>query len=145
MLTVREEFGHSTLTHLHLLCRYIYSNQVSSPHHLQLVLQLVQTSTMLSVSASLTHTHTHTHLLIHSLTYPPLLSPAHLCHSGVKVHILLYHIFLGLLVSVDLTELSSLLGSDVSLLGYPSITQDTSVYSRILSVYLECGLSYSHG
>ena len=75
----------------------------------------------------------------------PSTSPAHLGHSGVKVHILLYHIFLGLLVSVDLTELSSLLGSDVSLLGYPSITQDTSVYSRILSVYLECGLSYSHG
>ena len=75
----------------------------------------------------------------------PSTSPAHLGHSGVKVHILLYHIFLGLLVSVDLTELSSLLGSDVSLLGYLSITQDTSVYSRILSVYLECGLSYSHG
>ena len=34
MLTVREEFGHSTLTHLLILCRYIYSNQVSSPHHL---------------------------------------------------------------------------------------------------------------
>ena len=63
MLTVREEFGHSTLTHLLLLCCYIYSNQVSSPHHLQLVLQLVQTSTMLSVSAS--HTHTP-----HTLTYP---------------------------------------------------------------------------
>ena len=56
----------------------------------------------------------------------PSTSPAHLGHSGVKVHILLYHIFLGLLVSVDLTELSSLLGSDVSLLGYPSITQDTA-------------------
>ena len=61
MLTVREEFGHSTLTHLLLLCCYIYSNQVSSPHHLQLVLQLVQTSTMLWVSASHTHTHTSTH------------------------------------------------------------------------------------
>ena len=69
MLTVREEFGHSTLTHLLLLCCYIYSNQVSSPHHLQLVLQLVQTSTMLSVSAS--HTHSRTNPLTH---LPPLTS-----------------------------------------------------------------------
>ena len=61
----------------------------------------------------------------------PSTSPAHLGHSGVKVHILLYHIFLGLLVSVNLTELSSLLGSDVSLLGYPSITQDTHTIEQL--------------
>ena len=58
-----------------LLCCYIYSNQVSSPHHLQLVLQLVQIATMLSVSASHTHTHTHSHTnpLTH-LPPSPLLS-----------------------------------------------------------------------